>query len=227
MKVLVIDSDPMARIGLSQCLGRAGHSVVSAADPEQGITVARREQFDVILIGVVPVDMTGARLAGCLTNITTAPIVMVTDPVIAGRVPVDRFGMVDDYLTKPLRPHVLLGAVRANAIRGRRSPRTLPLLTAGDLTINRISRDVQRNGRPVPLRAKGFDLLVALVQHRDIPLSRDRLLSEVWGFAYPGKTRTVDVHINHLRSQLAGSAVAIETVRGVGYRLTAAPRVDA
>ena len=92
-------------------------------------------------------------------------------------------------------------------------------LRLGDVVLDAGRRTVSVNGRRTALRAKEFDLLRALLQHAGLPLSRERLLALAWGYAVPVKTRTVDVHVNHLRRKLAGSNVAIETLRGVGYRL--------
>ena len=89
----------------------------------------------------------------------------------------------------------------------------------GGLELDRQKREARIHGRAVPLRAKEFDLLVAFVENRDVVLGRARLLESVWGYTIPGTTRTVDVHVNHLRKKLAGSGVTIETLRGVGYRL--------
>jgi DNA-binding response OmpR family regulator len=92
-------------------------------------------------------------------------------------------------------------------------------LTVGGLTVDRLRREVRTGERVIELRAKEFDLLVAFIAHFGQALSRAQILHEVWDFDVPGKTRTVDVHVNHLRPRLAGTGVTIETLRGVGYRL--------
>ncbi|MGH2536114.1 MAG: winged helix-turn-helix domain-containing protein, partial [Candidatus Promineifilaceae bacterium] len=91
----------------------------------------------------------------------------------------------------------------------------------GDLRINPAGREVTVAGRPVSLRAKEFDLLLALAEHLNVVLSREQLLDLVWGYDYYGQTRTVDVHVAHLRERLQGSTAEIETVWGVGYKLVA------
>jgi len=130
----------------------------------------------------------------------------------------------DDYLTKPFNPRELIARVKA--ILRRTEPRRAAglddrPLRVGNLVIDPARRVVLVGDRPVDLRAKEFDLLLALADNLGIVLSRERLLDIVWGFDFYGQTRTVDVHIAHLRTKLAGSTAEIETVWGVGYKLSA------
>jgi DNA-binding response OmpR family regulator len=94
-----------------------------------------------------------------------------------------------------------------------------PVYQLGGIEVDTARREGRVNGHAIKLRAKEFDLLRAFVEHVGVPLSRERLLSLVWGYEIPGKTRTVDVHVNHLRRRLQGSGLEIQTLRRVGYRL--------
>jgi DNA-binding response OmpR family regulator len=127
----------------------------------------------------------------------------------------------DDYLTKPFNPRELTARVKAILRRTERRP-TAPSdapLMLGNLTMDTIGRVVTVADRQVDLRMKEFDLLLTLAEHRGVVFSREKLLDVVWGYDFAGETRTVDVHIAHLRHKLDGMTPVIETVWGVGYKL--------
>ena len=126
----------------------------------------------------------------------------------------------DDYLIKLFNPREMVARVRAILRRAAAvpSPQT-ELRRLGNLTLNPISRDVLIADRRIELRSKEFDLLLTLMDHQNMVLSREQLLDLVWGYEFYGQTRTVDVYIVHLRDRLAGSNVKIETVWGKGYKL--------
>ncbi len=128
---------------------------------------------------------------------------------------------MDDYLTKPFNPKELVARVRAILRRASGMPGTGRVLTVGNLRVDPARHEVRVGERVVALRAKEFELLEAFCRQPGIVLTRDKLLEDVWGFAYPGETRTVDVHVKQLRDKLAGADAKIETVWGVGYKLVA------
>jgi DNA-binding response OmpR family regulator len=127
----------------------------------------------------------------------------------------------DDYLTKPFNPRELVARVKAILRRAGRAPAADKPIALGDLVVDPARREVTVTGWPVELRTKEFDLLLVLVENRGLALSRDKLLQLAWGYDFAGQTRTVDVHVAHLRDKLAGSSVEIETIWGVGYKLVA------
>jgi two-component system, OmpR family, response regulator ResD len=126
---------------------------------------------------------------------------------------------MDDYMTKPFNPRELLSRVKAILRRSSGMPGGGRVLTVGNLRVDPAHHEVHVGDAAVALRAKEFELLEAFCRQPNIVLTRDKLLEDVWGFAYPGETRTVDVHVKQLRDKLAGADAKIETVWGVGYKL--------
>ena len=127
----------------------------------------------------------------------------------------------DDYLTKPFNPRELVARVKAvlrKSSLDQTSAEIAPI-QVGALRIDPLRREVLINGNAIDVRTQEFDLLLSLARHNGIVLSRDQLLDLAWGYDYYGNTRTVDVHIGHLRKKLRDSSVEIETFTGVGYKL--------
>jgi len=148
------------------------------------------------------------------------PILMLT----ARREDIDKIiGLelgADDYLTKPFNPRELIARIKAILRRYQSGPISGDIVEVGKLRIDLSRHEVSVDGKNLNLRTKEFALLAAFAQNPGIVFSREKLLEMVWGFDYYGETRTVDVHVNHLRDKLAGSYVTIETLRGTGYKLT-------
>jgi DNA-binding response OmpR family regulator len=167
-------------------------------------------------------DIDGRRLFTDLRQRSDTPVLALTaraEEKVAGL----EAGM-DDYVTKPFDPRELVARVRAvlrrstGAVGGR-------AIQVGDLRVDPARHEVFVGDKEVHLRAKEFELLEAFIRQPGIVLSRDDLLQRVWGFAFPGETRTVDVHVKQLRDKLEGMSARIETVWGVGYKLVAPEHV--
>ena len=229
-KVLVVEDEPTLLETLEYNLTRHGYEVCTAADGLIALEVARRERPDVIVLDIMLPGLDGFEVCRILRREMSVPILMLT----ARADEVDRVvGLemgADDYLTKPFSMRELLARVKALLRRVRldqESPATegeevsVERLVFGDLTIDLARHEVLRNGIPLDLKPKAYDLLVFLACHQGIVLSRDLILERVWGWDFGGGSRTVDVHIRWLREKIEpdpAHPVRIVTVRGVGYR---------
>lgn len=222
--ILIVD-DERSIVALVQLyLENAGFRVATAHDGPEGVRLIRSLQPAlVILDGMLP-GMDGFEVCRTVRRESDVPIIMLT----ARTDDVDRIvGLelgADDYLGKPFNPRELVARVKAIL---RRTTAAAPVAAApqtlGNTTLDVARHEVTVAGQPVTLRSKEFDLLRMFITHLGLVLDRDRLLNEVWGYEYFGDTRTVDVHVAHLRERLTGSDLAIQTVRGTGYKLVLDP----
>jgi DNA-binding response OmpR family regulator len=225
--ILVVD-DEQRIIDLAQMyLEQEGYQVLSEND---GLTAYRRilsEKPSLVVLDLMLPGMDGLEICRRVRAESDIPIIMLT----ARNDDIDKIvGLelgADDYLTKPFNPRELVARVKA--IFRRTDRKALPDTAAAsasttahhiaNLTIDPERRLVQVNGKSVDLRMKEFDLLLLLVKNRGRVFSREKLLEIVWGYDFAGETRTVDVHIAHLRHKLQGMEPVIDTVWGVGYKL--------
>lgn len=203
-------------------LEREGFRTESANDGEAALDKAARAHPSLIVLDVMLPKLDGFEVCRRLRAMQNSiAILMLT----ARDEDIDKIlGLelgADDYLTKPFNPRELVARVKAILRRGERSPKMdgTSSIHLGDLTIDAASREVRISARTLDLRTQEFDLLLTLAEHRGLVLSREQILQKAWGFDFYGQTRTVDVHVAHLRRKLEESSVKIETVTGVGYKL--------
>jgi len=222
-RILVVDDESHIVELVRLYLERDGFRVESASDGARGLRLALELRPALIILDLMLPEVDGLEVCRRVRADSDVPIVMLT----AREEDVDKIvGLelgADDYLTKPFNPRELLARVKAILRRTEGGSRSEgKALHVGDVTVDPARREVTVAGQPVALRAKEFDLLQAFAEHKGLVLTREQLLSRVWGYDFYGETRTVDVHVAHLRKRLAGSAgVHIETVTGVGYKLVA------
>jgi DNA-binding response OmpR family regulator len=217
--ILVVDDEANIIELAKMYLQNEGYVVESARDGREALTKIKSLQPALVVLDLMLPEVDGWEVCRKVRSDSDVPIIMLT----ARSDDVDKIvGLelgADDYLTKPFNPRELVARVKAVLRRYEKSAASTKPIHLGRVTIDPQRREVTVGGRKLDLRTKEFDLLWALAEHRGIVLSRDQLLDLVWGYDYYGETRTVDVHIAHLRDKLEGSDVVIETVWGVGYKL--------
>ena len=224
-RILVVEDDADIALSLRYNLEReGGYEVRVAGDGERALREAEKDPPDAVLLDLNLPGMDGlevCRQPRKRAGTARVPILMLTARVGEGERVTGLDEGADDYVTKPFSVKEVLARLRAVL---RRAPGGDELLEDGALRVDLASREVRVDGAPVVLTRKEFDLLADLMRNRGRVLTRERLLERVWGYDYPGETRTVDVHVRRLRQKLGPRAEArIETVVGVGYRYRALP----
>ncbi len=219
--VLLVDDESSILQLARMYLERDGFRIQEAADGEAALEAVARQRPALVVLDVMLPKLDGFEVCRRLRagNNPMAIIMLTARDEDIDKVLGLEMG-ADDYLTKPFNPRELVARVKAILRRSESKPAsTGKTLHLGDLTVDPASREVRLMERSLDLRTQEFDLLLTLAEHRGLVLSREQLLQQAWGFDFYGQTRTVDVHIAHLRRKIEGSTVRIETVTGVGYKL--------
>lgn len=219
--ILLVDDEPSIVQLARMYLEREGFRVQDAKDGEAALAAVDKLHPALVVLDVMLPKLDGFEVCRRLRSAdNSVAIIMLT----ARDEDIDKIlGLelgADDYLTKPFNPRELVARVKAILRRsdGKVTATDKPI-HLGELTIDPASREARLSSRTLDLRTQEFDLLLTLAEHRGRVLSREQLLQQAWGFDFYGQTRTVDVHIAHLRKKLEGGTVKIETVTGVGYKL--------
>ena len=221
-KILVVDDEPNIIALAKLYLERDGYQVEEARNGQEALSKQSAANPDLIILDLMLPDIDGFEVCRQIRRKSNVPIMMLT----ARKEDVDKIvGLemgADDYLTKPFNPRELVARVKAIMRRFQTGLQPSDVIEMGKLRIDIPRHEATIDGKPINLRTKEFALLATLTQNQGIVLSRDKLLELVWGYDYYGETRTVDVHINHLRDKITESGVQIQTVRGTGYKIAIA-----
>jgi two-component system alkaline phosphatase synthesis response regulator PhoP len=222
-RILIVDDDKDIADLIARAFGKAGHATEIAASGTAVLPMVKSAPPDLILLDLMLPGMDGLLVCQALRHdpaTAAIPIIMLTARgEEAERIAGLELG-ADDYVTKPFSPRELTARAAALLRRAQRRPAwAATVLSYGPLTIDVERHAVHTDGCEVRLTAKEFLLLQYLVEHRGRVLSRDLLLSDVWGYQYTGGTRTVDVHVRRLREKLPFLTDAIVTIKQFGYRL--------
>jgi DNA-binding response OmpR family regulator len=223
--VLVVDDEPLVRDVVTRYLEHDGHRVLTAADGDRARELIERESPSLVLLDVMlPGTSDGLALCRWIRSSSELPVILLTARVEeADRIVGLELG-ADDYVTKPFSPRELATRVRTVLRRARPAATPPGRIAIGPLEIDAASREARRQGEPLPLTAKEFDLLWFLASNPNRAFSRDQLMSRVWGYSAALDTGTVTVHVRRLREKLEADPSdpqLLETVWGVGYRLCA------
>ena len=224
--ILIVEDDADIAQLIEHYLQRAGHEVERLSSGSEVMPRLRRQPTDLVILDLMLPGMDGLLVCQAMrADASTAaiPVIMLTARgEESDRVAGLELG-ADDYVTKPFSPKELSARVNALLRRSARPAATPSVTRYGPIVIDADRHHVAVDGEEVRLTAKEFLLLQYLVQHRGRVLSRDLLLTDVWGYQYTGGTRTVDVHIRRLREKMPVLANAIETVKQFGYKLAERP----
>jgi DNA-binding response OmpR family regulator len=219
-KILLVDDEPTLLETLAFNLRAAGYQVVTAGDGAAALEQARAEAPDLVVLDLMLPELDGLTVCRSLRQHSDVPILILTARTGELDKIVGLESGADDYLTKPFSLGELQARIRA-LLRRAGSAQASDELRANDLWLNLVSRRAFLEGKELVLSPKEFSLLAELMRHQGAVLSRDLLLTRVWGYDFYGDTRTVDVHVRWLREKIeqdASRPVRIMTVRGIGYR---------
>ena len=225
-RILVVEDDADIASLIVHYLTPAGHESEVVANGSEALAAARRRPPDLVILDRMLPGLDGLEICRALradADLGGVPILMLT----ARAEEVDRIAGfetgADDYVTKPFSPKELVARIGALLRRARRGPSEEQVLHYGPLAVDGERHVVTDGDREVKLTAKEYLLLRYFLEHRGRVLSRDLLLSDVWGYQYTGGTRTVDVHVRRLREKLPVLVQAVETIKQFGYKLKADP----
>ena len=220
--LLVVDDEQKIREVIREYSEFYGHEVTEAADGMTAVGLCKLNDYDLIILDIMMPKLDGDSACKEIRKVKDTPIIMLS---AKGEEYDKLFGFelgVDDYVVKPFSPKELMA--RVNAVLSRRTgaeKKEDKVLRFDGLEINIPARSVTIDGEKVELTPKEYDLLFYLVENKNIALSRDKLLSDIWGYDFFGDDRTIDTHIKNLRNNLGKYRDYIVTLRGVGYKFEA------
>ena len=220
-KILIVDDEEMIRKIVAKYAAFEGHEITEASDGMQAVELCRNGAFDVVIMDIMMPELDGFSACREIRKFSDVPIIMLS---ARGEEydKINGFGLgVDDYVVKPFSPKELMMRVEAIMKRARRADaeaNTNEVFELGVLKADVTARVVWVDGKAVDLSPKEYDLFFYMLKNRNVALTRERLITEVWGYDYFGDDRTLDTHVKLLRRSLGEAAKYIVTLRGVGYR---------
>lgn len=216
--ILVVDDELRMRKLIKDFLVAKGYSILEAEDGEKGLEVfeENKNKISLILLDVMMPKLDGWSVLRQIRQESKIPIIMLT---ARGEEQDELFGFelgVDEYISKPFSPKILVA--RVEAILKRTNQDEKEIKDYGGIEIDKEGRTVKVDGKPIELSLREYELLTYLVENENIALSRDKILNNVWNYDYYGDSRTIDSHIKKIRHKLGKKGKYIQTMRGVGYK---------
>jgi len=217
INILVVDDEVRMRKLIRDFLTIKGYRVTEAGDGEEALEKFYNDnQISLIILDVMMPKMNGWEVLRTIRNTSRVPVIMLT---ARGEEADELQGFklgADEYISKPFSPKIL--TARVDAVLRRTNADSQDVMTFGGVSINRGAHTVTANGQPVELSFKEFELLEYFMQNRNLALSRENILSNVWDYDYYGDARTIDTHVKKLRAKLGSCGEQIKTIWGMGYK---------
>lgn len=218
VKILMVDDEARMRKLVKDFLSIKGYKVLEAEDGEAAVDIFFKEKdIDLIILDVMMPKMDGWEVCKTIRRYSQVPIVMLTarseerDELLGFELG------VDEYISKPFSPKILVA--RVEAILRRKSAKTGEVLELAGIRLDKDAHDVTVDGQTVDLSNKEFELLAYFMENQGMALSREKILNNVWNYDYFGDARTIDTHVKKLRSKLGPKGDMIKTIWGMGYKL--------
>ena len=218
IKILVVDDETRMRKLVKDFLNKAGYDVLEAGDGEEALnTFYENKEIGLILLDVMMPKMDGWDVCKEIRKSSKVPIVMLTartdemDELLGFKLG------VDEYISKPFSPKILVARVEA-ILRRTGEIEEEDTIEAGGITVNKSAHTVAVDGEPVDLSYKEFELLTYFIENKGVALPREKILNNVWNYDYFGDARTIDTHVKKLRSKLGPKGDMIKTIWGLGYK---------
>ena len=217
IKVLVVDDESRMRKLVSDFLTRDGYEVIEAGDGEEAVEIFfQNKDIAVILLDVMMPKMNGWQVLKTIREYSQVPVIMLT---AKGEEQDELHGFdlgVDEYISKPFSPKILLA--RVGAVLKRSNQVKSSKLECGGIVIDKAAHQVTIDGKEIELSFKEFELLTYFMENRGLALSREKILNNVWNYDYFGDARTIDTHVKKLRSKMGEKGEYIHTIWGMGYK---------
>lgn len=215
MNILIVDDEELIRDVIKEYSTNEGYKVYEASDGFEALDIIKKEKIDVIVLDIMMPKLDGFSAYKEIKNIKNIPTIILSarteeyDKLLGFELG------VDDYLTKPFSPKELIARIKAIT---KRSSGTTDKFIYNDLVVDFMGYTIYIEGKEVKVTPKEFEILTYMIKNKNVAISRESLLSNIWGYDYFGDDRTIDTHVKMLRNNLGKYRDLIQTVRGVGYK---------